>query len=81
MADDRLAGKVRALAREWGRLADRYDAQANAQANALTGVPSIQLRAWAQAYRNASAFLGMVIRPVLAASPRLSPRRNGRGHE
>lgn len=77
MADDALAGKVRALAREWNRLADRYDAQANA----LAGVPSIQLRAWAQAYRNASILLGMVIRPVLAAAPRLAARRKERGHE
>lgn len=77
MADDRLAGKVRELAREWGRRADRYDAQANA----LTGVPSIQLRAWAQAYRNASAFLGMVIRPFLAASPHLAARHKGRGRD
>lgn len=77
MADDLLATKVRALARECGRLADRYDVQASAE----KGVPALQLRAWAQTYRNASVVLGLVIRPFLAAAPKLDSRRRKPRHD
>ena len=48
------------LARQWNRWADQYDRDAKVSRNPLVAT---QMRAWAQAYRNAGALLALTVRP------------------
>lgn len=57
------------LSRQWSRWADQYDRDAKASRNPLIAT---QMRAWAQAYRNAGALLALTVRP---SAPVRRPRR------